>query len=152
MKTKIISTILTIIGIFSLTVSTALPTFAESCSDICNCTGVSEEIKAASGCSGGADKLPTVISNIIKAVIVVLGTVAVIVVVYGGFQYMTSAGDANKAKKARDTILYAAIGLVICVLSFMITDFVINAIKGSQEETPETSIVENSIAFLQESL
>ncbi len=147
MKTKIISAILTIIGVFGLTVGTALPTFAESCADICNCDGVSEEIKAASGCSNSTANLPDVIRKIINAVIFVLGTVAVIVIIYGGFQYMTSTGDANKIKKAKDTILYATIGLIICVLAFAITNFVINIIKDSQKTQSTTSYIENTIAF-----
>ena len=60
----------------------------------------------------------------------VLGLVAVIVIIIGGINYMTSAGDAGKVKKAKDTILYGVIGLVICVLAFAIVNFVIaNIIK-----------------------
>lgn len=64
--------------------------------------------------------------NIINAVIGVLGLIAVVVVILGGIQYMTSAGDPGKVKKAKDTILYGIIGLVICVLAFAIVNFVIS--------------------------
>ena len=44
---------------------------------------------------------------------------------------MTSAGDPGKTKKAKDTILYAVIGLIICVLAFAIVNFVIGGIINS---------------------
>ena len=70
------------------------------------------------------------IQNIINAVIGVLGIVCVIVIIIGGINYMTSSGDSGKVKKAKDTILYGVIGLVICVLAFAIVNFVIANILG----------------------
>lgn len=71
------------------------------------------------------------ITGIINAVIGVLGIVAVTVIIVGGIGYMTSSGDAGKVKKAKDTILYGVIGLVIVVLAFAIVNFVIaNILKG----------------------
>ena len=65
------------------------------------------------------------IIGIINAVIGVLGLVCVVVIIIGGVNYMTSSGDASKVKKAKDTILYGLIGLVVCVLAFAIVNFVI---------------------------
>ncbi len=65
---------------------------------------------------------------IVNAIIGVLGLAAVVIVILGGVQYMTSTGDAGKVKKAKDTILYGIIGLVICVLAFAIVNFVISNI------------------------
>ena len=87
------------------------------------------------------DKLPdkvgdqgnTLVSNvtaIINAVIGVLGLVCVVVMIIGGVNYMTSSGDAAKVKKAKDTILYGLIGLVVCVLAFALVNFVIVNILG----------------------
>ena len=67
---------------------------------------------------------------ILNAVIGVLSFVCVVVIIIGGVTYMTSSGDTSKVKKAKDTILYGIIGLVICVLAFAIVNFVItNIIK-----------------------
>ena len=70
------------------------------------------------------------IINIINAVIGVLGLVCVVVMIIGGVNYMTSSGDTGKVKKAKDTILYGVIGLVVCVLAFAIVNFVIKNILG----------------------
>ena len=76
---------------------------------------------------GTENNLAGSIQNIISWVIGVLGLVCVVVMIIGGVNYMTSSGDAGKVKKAKDTILYGLIGLVVCVLSFAIVNFVIGA-------------------------
>lgn len=65
------------------------------------------------------------IIDILNAIIAVLAIVCVAVIIIGGVQYMTSSGDAGKVKKAKDTILYAVIGLVVCALAATIVNFVI---------------------------
>ena len=77
-----------------------------------------------------SDSLGTTIGHIIQTVVGMLGLVCVIIIIIGGINYMTSSGDAGKVKKAKDTILYGVIGMVICVLAFAITTFIINAING----------------------
>ena len=67
---------------------------------------------------------------ILNAVIGVLSFVCVVVIIIGGVTYMTSSGDTSKVKKAKDTILYGVIGLVVCVLAFAIVNFVISNILG----------------------
>ncbi|MDO4508035.1 MAG: hypothetical protein Q4B65_01475 [Candidatus Saccharibacteria bacterium] len=71
------------------------------------------------------------ITGIINGIIGALGIVAVVVIIIGGVNYMTSAGDAGKVKTAKNTILYGCIGLAICVLAFAIVNFVISNILTS---------------------
>ncbi len=73
------------------------------------------------------------ITGILNAVIGVLGLVCVVVMIIGGVNYMTSSGDAGKVKKAKDTILYGLIGLIVCVLAFALVNFVIVSIIGQGE-------------------
>ena len=77
------------------------------------------------------DTLEQTVGHIIQWITGILGLVCVIIVIIGGIQYMTSSGDSGKVKKAKDTILYGVIGMVICVLAFAITTFVIGAIQGN---------------------
>lgn len=77
------------------------------------------------------DTLSTSIIAIINAVIGILGLVCVIIIIIGGVNYMTSSGDAGRVKKAKDTILYGIIGLIICVLAFAIVNFVISNILSN---------------------
>ena len=68
------------------------------------------------------------VTGILNAIIGVLGLVCVVVMIIGGVNYMTSSGDAGKVKKAKDTILYGLIGLIVCVLAFALVNFVISSI------------------------
>ncbi len=94
--------------------------------DICS-SSASNEVKKAAGCRGSGD-LTVGITSILNAIIGVIGLVAVVFIIIGGVNYMTSAGDSGKVKKAKDTILYAAIGLIACALAFAIVNFVIKSI------------------------
>ena len=80
--------------------------------------------------NAGSDTLETDVTSIINIIIGVLGILAVVVIILGGIQYMTSNGDANKVKKAKDTILYGIIGLIIVILSAAIVNFVIGKVAG----------------------
>ena len=70
----------------------------------------------------------TIVQNIITFLIWLVGILAVIMIIIGGIMYTTSAGDPGKAKKAKDTIMYGIIGLVIAVFVFAIVNFVMDAI------------------------
>lgn len=100
--------------------------------NICAQPGISQEVRAANGCNGSdtSADLGNAITNIINGVIGIIGAVAAIFILVGGINYMTSAGDAGKVEKAKKTILWAVIGLVISVLTFAIVNFVIGNILG----------------------
>lgn len=72
--------------------------------------------------SQSADSL---LANVLNIVWFAMGFAAVLVIIISGYQYMTSNGDPGKASKARSTILYAVIGLVVAVSAFAITNWVI---------------------------
>jgi hypothetical protein len=133
MKLKLIKlATLILISIFGFSIIATTPAFAD-CSNVCNSDcNVTQSVKDAAGCGNTAqeDNLPTVIVNILNAIIGVSGLVAVVFIIVGGVQYMTSTGDASKTKRAKDTILYAVIGLIVCVLAFAIVNFVIYNIIG----------------------
>lgn len=133
MKTKLISLLilpflLGIGGLTALSIGFTNSANAISASDICGDDTIPKEVRQASGCNSvdaGIPDLKDVVTGIINGVIAVTGTVAVIFIVVGGVNFMTSSGDAQKVQKARNTIMYACIGLAICALSFVIVNFVI---------------------------
>ena len=69
------------------------------------------------------------INNIIKTVInlfsLVVGLVSVITIIVGGLKYITSGGDSNNVTSAKNTILYALVGLVVVALAQFIVRFVL---------------------------
>ena len=139
MKTKLISLfilplLLGISGLAAITTGFANSASAISASDICGSSDIPAEVRQASGCANvdaGIPELPEVIQGIVNGVIAVTGTVAVIFIVVGGVNFMTSASDPNKVQKAKNTIMYACIGLAICALAFVVVNFVIIQLIGN---------------------
>lgn len=81
--------------------------------------------------NGGQYDLMDTIQVIVNVALGVIGVVAVVMIILGGVQYTTSAGDAGKVKKAKDTIMYGIIGLVVALLAFAIVNFVLTNIFKS---------------------
>ncbi|MBQ6355085.1 hypothetical protein IJJ18_01520 [Candidatus Saccharibacteria bacterium] len=81
--------------------------------------------------NGGDRDLMTTITTIINVALGVIGLIAVVMIILGGVQYTTSSGDAAKVKKAKDTILYGIIGLVVALLAFAIVNFVLGNVFNS---------------------
>ena len=77
------------------------------------------------------DDLISDTNKIINVVIGVLGVVAVAVVIYGGFLFLTAQGDPGKIKKGKDSITWGIIGLVIALLSWSIINFVLSTTMSS---------------------
>ncbi|MBR0480311.1 hypothetical protein IJJ46_00575 [Candidatus Saccharibacteria bacterium] len=63
-------------------------------------------------------------------VLLAVGTISVIMLIYGGFRYVISGGDSKKVTDAKNTILYAIIGLIISMLAYAIVNFIISAVTG----------------------
>lgn len=103
--------------LFALTLVPA-PAYASS-----NWGGCTEKITDASGKTAEIATLrclPVVFGNLVNAALMFVGTVAVILIVYAGIQFVTSGGDQKKVAQARQIITYALIGLVLVLCSFAI--------------------------------
>jgi hypothetical protein len=80
------------------------------------------------GATGSEGSFRTILRTIINFVLYFLGLVATIMVIYGGFLYITSQGeDTDKAKKV---LMYAAIGIVIILISFALVNTLLTAADG----------------------
>lgn len=71
---------------------------------------------------------PEIVQNIINVILYIVGILAVVMIIFGGIQYTTSAGDTSKVTKAKNTILYGIVGLVISILAYAIVNFVISKV------------------------
>ena len=74
----------------------------------------------------GADVTPqTFIGGVIWAILGIVGSLALALFIYGGFLWMTAAGNAEQVIKGRNTILWATLGLIIIFSSYALVRFVI---------------------------
>lgn len=79
-------------------------------------------------CKTNATSLSGVIKGVINILLFVAGMIAVLMIVIGGLRYITSDGDSNRASQARNTILYALIGLIVAISAYAIVNFVLSAV------------------------
>jgi hypothetical protein len=77
-------------------------------------------------CKAKGDTVGPMIQIVINILLYILGMVAVIMIVIGGIRYTTSNGESSAIKSAKDTILYAVIGLIVAILSYTIVNFVVS--------------------------
>lgn len=69
------------------------------------------------------------VPGVVTAVFSIVGLVAVGVIIFGGVRYSVSQGDPGKVKRAKDTIMYAVIGLIVTLSAFAIVAFVLGGIS-----------------------
>jgi len=106
-------------------------TFATPVSALLNETSLRNEacegINAGDGnaCGGSSDPF-RVVNVIINILSVIVGVVAVIFLVLGGFRYITSGGDSGRVGSAKSTIIYAVIGLIIVAVAQVIVNLVLS--------------------------
>lgn len=77
------------------------------------------------GQQGGAS-LESGIETVTNMLLFLVGLIAVIVIIIGGIKYTTSNGDASQIKSAKDTIMYAVIGLIVAIMAYGIVRWVVN--------------------------
>lgn len=88
---------------------------------------VFEIVGAAPSTTGEVAQLSgeQILSNALGMVYFIAGTIAVVMIIFSGLSYMTSAGDTGKVTKAKNTLTYSVVGLIIVLIAFAITSFVI---------------------------
>ena len=84
-----------------------------------------------------------VFKQVTNTILYIVGIIAVVMLIVGGIKYLVSGGDAKKVTDAKNTVLYAIIGLVISFLAFAIVNFVITTLPSSESpnRVDETSML-----------
>ena len=91
-------------------------------------TQIQSGLKAAGGDT--KDTSGTLITRVINVMLFIIGVLSVIMIVYGGILYVISAGDSGRVSKAKNTIMYAIVGLVVALLAYAIVNFVITRFQA----------------------
>jgi len=98
------------------------------------CQGANLEVGTDGTCEPASKKKKKVndlVTDIINIFSWVVGVICVIMIIFGGFRYVTSGGASDKVTSAKNTIMYALIGLVIVALSQIIVKFVLSKVTTS---------------------
>lgn len=81
------------------------------------------------------------VTNILTTVYAFVGIIAVGFIIYGAVQYVISNGDPGKITKAKNTILYSVIGLVVVLLAAALTFFLTQVLAGQDPEAGATASI-----------
>jgi len=68
--------------------------------------------------------------RVVKPVLGIIGSIALIMFVYGGFLWLTSGGSPDKIKKGRDVFMWSGIGIIVILTSYILLKFVFDALAG----------------------
>lgn len=71
-----------------------------------------------------------IFTTIVNILLFLIGAIAVIMIIIGGLRYAISAGDAKAVGAAKNTILYAVVGLIVAFLAFAAVNFVLGSLVG----------------------
>lgn len=77
----------------------------------------------------GSGSPTELIANVVRLMLMFSGAIAVVFVIIGGYQYMTSAGNEESAEKGKKTLINAVIGIVIIILSYAIISVITNQVS-----------------------
>ena len=83
-----------------------------------------------------------IVKNIINLFLYAIGILSVILIIHSGLKYVTSRGDAENVKSAKNTLLYAVVGLIVAMMAFTIVNFVIDKF-GSPADTSSGNLQNN---------
>lgn len=122
-KTKLI--IASLFAVLAIAVVFAGPTVHAAPTDVLQkCNSLSNVCSGTDGSS-----LYKILKTVINLLLTIVGVISVIMIIIGGIRFATSAGDAAQAKGARETVIYAVVGLVIAIMSIAIVNFVLDKLK-----------------------
>lgn len=123
-----------LITVFALSFGMMVPTLVVGVANAANiqdslCGGTEfttiDQGNCASSTGGSTDGVRDAINTVVDILSWVVGVISVIMIIVGGFRYITSGGASDKVTGAKNTIIYALIGLVIVALAQFIVNFVI---------------------------
>lgn len=132
---KLKSYVLAIIALLTFAAPLAVPMAASAASGGCSnniTSGVGSGATDAAGSTvdcqsttAGSSSVSGLAKKIVNIFSIIVGAVAIIMLIFGGFKYITSGGESGRVSGAKNTIVYAIIGLIIVALAQLIVHFVL---------------------------
>lgn len=149
---KIKSFILVSASAIMLAVPVAVPLAATAATDtVCNGDSSTIADNVSQGANGAAtgdnsstcatdtgvnnNSLSQLGRKIVNLFSLVIGVIAIIMIIYGGFRYITSGGASERVGNAKNTLIYAIVGLIIVALAQIIVHFVLNQTNAAVSGT-----------------
>lgn len=127
MKQRLIALFATLALVFGVGVLVAVPASAINVFDSCAAEKAKPAAEQSPVCAeANTDSINNPIQSVIGLLLFAIGTISIVMIIVGGIRYVISNGEAARIKTAKDTILYAVIGLIVSMLAYVIVNFVVN--------------------------
>lgn len=128
---------LLIVPVLALGVSFALPALQPTVANAQTCStdgsgGLSSGADCARGTGQSSDLFGDagIFRKITNVLLFIIGAISVIMLIIGGIRYVVSGGDSGAVTGAKNTILYAVIGIVVALLAYALVNFVIGSFQA----------------------
>ena len=126
------------VAVFALVVVGASAVLAAPSAFAADCTAGGVNVTSGKDCAkgtgvqenlfSGSDSLFKTVTNVL---LFLIGAVSVIMLIVGGLRYVLSNGDSSAITSAKNTILYAVIGIIVALLAYAIVNFVVSSFTSS---------------------
>lgn len=120
-------------GALLVTTALAEPSFATSMIES------GDQIGAIKSLTGGESDLKTLVATILNFFLGFLGFVMVVMIIYAGVLYVTSAGNEENVGKAKKILLYCVIGVILIAISYAFVSTLLGAASGGTTTTTTTT-------------
>ncbi|MEI9913689.1 MAG: pilin [Candidatus Saccharibacteria bacterium] len=94
-------------------------------------------------CPGGSDTIKNIAKTVVNIMSLIVGILAVIMIIVSGFKYITSGGDSNAVASAKNTLVYAIVGVFIAVIA----QFIVHEVLNTSSKIQSTSFLNNNTSI-----
>jgi hypothetical protein len=130
---------LLIVPVLALGVSASVGVFSSPTANAAECSSdASGGLGGGAGCAQGKDQQSDlfgdsgVFKTITNVLLFIIGAISVIMLIIGGIRYVVSGGDSSAVTSAKNTILYAVVGVIVAILAYALVNFVITSFAAGQ--------------------
>ena len=127
---------LLVVPVFALGLSLAVPSLQPTALAQCSIDGTGG-LEAGADCARGTDQQANLFGDggifrtITNVLLFIIGAISVIMLIIGGIRYVVSGGDSSAVTAAKNTILYAVIGIIVALLAYALVNFVIDSFANN---------------------
>lgn len=146
MLKKLLTFITLTLSISGLLMATSIATVSADANKDAVCEGIGLTGGSCDPATTGSGGITDTVKLVINILSLLVGVAAVIMIIVGGFKYVISQGEGSNTASAKNTILYAIVGLVVVALAQVIVRFVINKTPNPPCPTGQTRQADGSCA------
>lgn len=133
-KSSLVAAFVVPVLAFAAAVVPSVPAFAQDCQTTNG--GQNLNLQGGANCAKGQGQQTElfgqggVFKRITDVMLFLIGALSVIMLIIGGVRYVLSGGESGKVQEAKNTILYACIGVVVAILAYAVVNFVVGSFSA----------------------